>query len=224
MSRAPSRPAPRRRSCRASARGGSRAFGPVFAVDDTLRAMERLGVAARARARARIVAVTGSVGKTSAKEMLRACCRPAALTHASAASYNNHWGVPLTLARMPRGRALRRVRDRHESRRRDRAARAHGAAACRAGHDDRAGPHRASRLDRGDRRREGGDLRRPRAGRRRRCSTATRRNSSGWRKRPRRAARASAPSARDAECDARLVEVEATKAARACGRAFSAAR
>ena len=77
------------------------AFGPVFAVDDTLRAMERLGVAARARARARIVAVTGSVGKTSAKEMLRAALARAGPTHASAASYNNHWGVPLTLARMP---------------------------------------------------------------------------------------------------------------------------
>jgi UDP-N-acetylmuramoyl-tripeptide--D-alanyl-D-alanine ligase len=77
------------------------AFGPVFLVGDTLLAMERLGVAARARTRARIIAVTGSVGKTSAKEMLRrmlAACGPA---HASAASYNNHWGVPLTLARMP---------------------------------------------------------------------------------------------------------------------------
>ena len=48
------------------------ALGPLFAVDDTLSAMERLGVAARARSKARIVAVTGSVGKTTAKEMLRA--------------------------------------------------------------------------------------------------------------------------------------------------------
>ena len=48
------------------------ALGASFAVDDTLSAMERLGVAARARSRARIVAVTGSVGKTTAKEMLRA--------------------------------------------------------------------------------------------------------------------------------------------------------
>jgi UDP-N-acetylmuramoyl-tripeptide--D-alanyl-D-alanine ligase len=75
--------------------------GPVFAVDDTLRAMERLGRAARARTQARIVAVTGSVGKTSAKEMLRVALAKAGSTHASAASYNNHWGVPLTLARMP---------------------------------------------------------------------------------------------------------------------------
>jgi UDP-N-acetylmuramoyl-tripeptide--D-alanyl-D-alanine ligase len=77
------------------------AFGPVFAVEDTLNAMERLGVAARARSKAKIVGVTGSVGKTTAKEMLRAMLTACGLTHASAASYNNHWGVPLTLARMP---------------------------------------------------------------------------------------------------------------------------
>jgi UDP-N-acetylmuramoyl-tripeptide--D-alanyl-D-alanine ligase len=77
------------------------AFGPVFPVDDTLAAMERLGMASRARSRARVVAVTGSVGKTSAKEMLRQMLAACGATHASAASYNNHWGVPLTLARMP---------------------------------------------------------------------------------------------------------------------------
>ncbi|MGC2787424.1 MAG: UDP-N-acetylmuramoylalanyl-D-glutamyl-2,6-diaminopimelate--D-alanyl-D-alanine ligase [Roseiarcus sp.] len=77
------------------------AFGPVFAVEDTLHAMERLGVAARARSKAKIVGVTGSVGKTTAKEMLRAMLTACGLTHASTASYNNHWGVPLTLARMP---------------------------------------------------------------------------------------------------------------------------
>ena len=63
--------------------------------------MERLGAAARARTDARVVAVTGSVGKTSAKEMLRQALGACGATHASAASYNNHWGVPLTLARMP---------------------------------------------------------------------------------------------------------------------------
>jgi len=77
------------------------ASGPVFPVADTLAALERLGAAARARTRARIVAVTGSVGKTSAKEMLRQALGACGATHASAASYNNHWGVPLTLARMP---------------------------------------------------------------------------------------------------------------------------
>jgi len=73
----------------------------TFAVDDTLRALERLGRAGRARSRARVVVVTGSVGKTSAKEMLRVALATAGATHASAASYNNHWGVPLTLARLP---------------------------------------------------------------------------------------------------------------------------
>jgi UDP-N-acetylmuramoyl-tripeptide--D-alanyl-D-alanine ligase len=77
------------------------ALGPAFAVEDTLKAMERLGVAARARSRAKIVAVTGSVGKTTAKEMLRTMLTACGATHASAASYNNHWGVPLTLSRMP---------------------------------------------------------------------------------------------------------------------------
>ena len=77
------------------------AFGPVFAVEDTLHAMERLGVAARMRSTAKIVGVTGSAGKTTAKEMLRAMLAACGPTHASAASYNNHWGVPLTLARMP---------------------------------------------------------------------------------------------------------------------------
>jgi UDP-N-acetylmuramoyl-tripeptide--D-alanyl-D-alanine ligase len=77
------------------------ALGPLFAVDDTLIAMERLGVAARGRSSARIVAVTGSVGKTTVKEMLRAMLTACGQTHASAHSYNNHWGVPLTLARMP---------------------------------------------------------------------------------------------------------------------------
>ena len=77
------------------------ALGPVFAADETLKAIERLGVAARARARARIIAVTGSVGKTSVKEMLRAMLGASGDTHASAASFNNHWGVPLTLSRLP---------------------------------------------------------------------------------------------------------------------------
>jgi len=85
------------------ARGRARELtsrGPVFAVDDTLRAMERLGEAARSRGAARIVAVTGSVGKTSTKEMLRVALSKSGPTHASAASYNNHWGVPLTLSRL----------------------------------------------------------------------------------------------------------------------------
>jgi UDP-N-acetylmuramoyl-tripeptide--D-alanyl-D-alanine ligase len=82
------------------------ALGPVFGVNDTLHAMERLGIAARARTKARLVAVTGSVGKTSVKEMLRVALGQSGPTHASVASYNNHWGVPLTLARMPKESAF----------------------------------------------------------------------------------------------------------------------
>jgi len=74
---------------------------PLLIVDDVLAALEALGTAARARTQARVVAVTGSVGKTSTKEMLRTVLSAFGRTHASVASYNNHWGVPLTLARMP---------------------------------------------------------------------------------------------------------------------------
>ncbi|WP_232630780.1 UDP-N-acetylmuramoylalanyl-D-glutamyl-2,6-diaminopimelate--D-alanyl-D-alanine ligase [Methylobacterium sp. Leaf118] len=83
-------------------------LGPVLAVPETtddpvLEAMRRLGLAARARSQAGIVAVTGSVGKTGTKEALRHVLSAQGPTHASVASYNNHWGVPLTLARMPQG-------------------------------------------------------------------------------------------------------------------------
>jgi UDP-N-acetylmuramoyl-tripeptide--D-alanyl-D-alanine ligase len=61
-----------------------------------------LGEAARARFKGRVVAVTGSVGKTSTKEMLRSVLGAQGRVHAAEKSYNNHWGVPLTLARMPR--------------------------------------------------------------------------------------------------------------------------
>ncbi|UOA27724.1 UDP-N-acetylmuramoyl-tripeptide--D-alanyl-D-alanine ligase [Pseudosulfitobacter sp. DSM 107133] len=74
---------------------------PLLIVPDVLKALEALGRKGRARTRARVVAVTGSVGKTSTKEMLLAMLSDQGRTHASVASYNNHWGVPLTLARMP---------------------------------------------------------------------------------------------------------------------------
>ena len=74
---------------------------PLLLVEDVLTALEALGAAARARTDAKVVAVTGSVGKTSTKEMLLAMLSDQGRTHASVASYNNHWGVPLTLARMP---------------------------------------------------------------------------------------------------------------------------
>jgi len=74
---------------------------PLLVVPDVLKALESLGRAARARSSARVIGVTGSVGKTSTKEMLRAAFSGQAKVHAAEASYNNHWGVPLTLARMP---------------------------------------------------------------------------------------------------------------------------
>ncbi len=75
--------------------------GRTLLVHDTLQALWALGRAARARFRGRMVAVTGSVGKTTTKEMLRTILSAAGPTHAADASYNNHWGVPLTLARLP---------------------------------------------------------------------------------------------------------------------------
>ncbi|MEL7273590.1 MAG: UDP-N-acetylmuramoylalanyl-D-glutamyl-2,6-diaminopimelate--D-alanyl-D-alanine ligase [Pseudomonadota bacterium] len=75
--------------------------GPLIVVDDVLRALERLAVAARARTAARVVAITGSVGKTTTKEALRTGLSACGSVHAAVASFNNHWGVPLTLARMP---------------------------------------------------------------------------------------------------------------------------
>jgi len=74
---------------------------PMIVVEDVLVALGKLGLAARARSRAQIIAVTGSVGKTTTKEMLRRLLAPSGKVHASVASFNNHWGVPLTLARMP---------------------------------------------------------------------------------------------------------------------------
>lgn len=74
---------------------------PLLVVPDVLKALADLGAFARARTKARVVGITGSVGKTSTKEMLRAILGGQGRTHAAEASYNNHWGVPLTLARMP---------------------------------------------------------------------------------------------------------------------------
>ena len=74
---------------------------PFLVVDDVLKALERLAAAARARSKAEIVAVTGSVGKTTTKEALRHALAPSGSVHASSASFNNHWGVPLSLARLP---------------------------------------------------------------------------------------------------------------------------
>lgn len=75
---------------------------PLLSVANTLRGLEDLARAARARSHAKIIAVTGSAGKTTTKEMLRLALGASGATHASAASYNNHWGVPLSLASLPR--------------------------------------------------------------------------------------------------------------------------
>lgn len=73
----------------------------LLIVPDVLTALQDLGRFARSRARAKVVGVTGSVGKTSTKEMLRQILGGQGRVHAAEASYNNHWGVPLTLARLP---------------------------------------------------------------------------------------------------------------------------
>jgi len=78
------------------------ARGPLLKVGHVQRGLEDLARASRARSHAKIIAVTGSAGKTTTKEMLRLAFGALGTTHASAASYNNHWGVPLSLASMPR--------------------------------------------------------------------------------------------------------------------------
>ncbi|MEE4121123.1 MAG: Mur ligase family protein, partial [Paracoccaceae bacterium] len=74
---------------------------PLLVVRDVLEGLRALARAARARTGAQVLGVTGSVGKTSTKEMLRAVLGAQGPVHAAEKSYNNHWGVPLTLARMP---------------------------------------------------------------------------------------------------------------------------
>ena len=73
----------------------------LLIVPDVLDGLADLGRAARARTSAKVIAVTGSVGKTTVKEMLRVTLGAQGRTHAAEASFNNHWGVPVTLARMP---------------------------------------------------------------------------------------------------------------------------
>jgi UDP-N-acetylmuramoyl-tripeptide--D-alanyl-D-alanine ligase len=82
------------------------AHAPLLIVADVLEALRDLAKAARSRSRAKIVAVTGSVGKTGTKDALRLVLEKQGETHASAASYNNHWGVPLSLARCPESAAF----------------------------------------------------------------------------------------------------------------------
>ncbi len=84
--------------------GRKPADGALLRVADPLKGLEAIARAARKRLApdAAVIAITGSAGKTGTKEMLRACLSPHGKTHAPEKSFNNHWGVPLTLARMPR--------------------------------------------------------------------------------------------------------------------------
>jgi UDP-N-acetylmuramoyl-tripeptide--D-alanyl-D-alanine ligase len=74
---------------------------PLLIVSDVLAGLTELARAARTRSLAKVIGVTGSVGKTSTKEALRIALAAEGETHASASSFNNHWGVPLSLARLP---------------------------------------------------------------------------------------------------------------------------
>ncbi len=78
--------------------------GAHVLVDDVVQALTAMGIAARARMSGQVIGVTGSVGKTSTKEALFAALERFARekVHRSVKSYNNHTGVPLSLARMPR--------------------------------------------------------------------------------------------------------------------------
>ncbi|WP_296641351.1 UDP-N-acetylmuramoyl-tripeptide--D-alanyl-D-alanine ligase [Roseinatronobacter sp.] len=74
---------------------------PLLVVPDVLEALRALGAAGRARSRAKVIGITGSVGKTSTKDMAREMLVEFGKVHAAEASFNNHWGVPITLARLP---------------------------------------------------------------------------------------------------------------------------
>jgi UDP-N-acetylmuramoyl-tripeptide--D-alanyl-D-alanine ligase len=79
---------------------------PALIVTDTLRGLEGLATYRRLSTKARIVGITGSAGKTTAKSAIATLLQGSGLVHASAKSHNNHWGVPLSLARMPHDAAF----------------------------------------------------------------------------------------------------------------------
>jgi len=74
---------------------------PILVVENSAYALSQIGIAARKRCKAKVIAITGSVGKTSTKEMIKLALEGQGIIHAAEKSYNNHWGVPLTLANMP---------------------------------------------------------------------------------------------------------------------------
>lgn len=81
--------------------GTCSADAPLLVVDDVTAALQQLAIAARDRLQGKIIAVTGSVGKTGTKEMLRLGCGALGRTVASTGNLNNHWGLPLSLCRVP---------------------------------------------------------------------------------------------------------------------------
>jgi UDP-N-acetylmuramoyl-tripeptide--D-alanyl-D-alanine ligase len=111
---------------------------PLLIVPDVLQALIDLGRAARARCAAKVLAVTGSVGKTSTKEMLRTVLEFQGRTHASVASYNNHWGRAADPGAHAGGHPICHFRNWHESSWRNCAVERDGAAAC--GNDHNRGP------------------------------------------------------------------------------------
>ena len=115
---------------------------PLLRVADTLAGLHALGAAGRARCTGQVAAVTGSVGKTGTKEMLRLLLGALGPTHAAIASYNNHWGVPLTLARMPAGSAFAVIEIGMNNPGEIAAPRPPRRPACRRRHHDRRGAYR----------------------------------------------------------------------------------
>ena len=166
-----------------------------------------LARAARARSQAKIIGVTGSVGKTGTKEALRLALGSDGRDPCLGRLLQQSLGRAAVARALSADGALRRVRDRHEPCRRDRAADAPGASACGDHHHDRAGASRILRLARGDRRRQGRNLPRPRAGRRggdQSRQSAIRAAASAAQGAP--ASSASSPSASTRSADARLVK------------------
>ena len=131
---------------------------PLLIVPDVLEGLRDLARAARARTQAKVIGVTGSVGKTGTKEALRLALGAGGRDARLGRLLQQPLGRAAVARALSRDRALRRVRDRHEPRRRDRAADAAGAPACRDHHHGRAGASRILRLARGDRRRQGRNL------------------------------------------------------------------
>lgn len=113
----------------------------LLRVENTEYGLRALAAAARARSDAKICAITGSVGKTGTKELLAAALGNQGRVTATAGNLNNHYGLPLSLARMPADTDFRHLRNGHESRRRNCPIVCARKAACRDDHQCRSGAH-----------------------------------------------------------------------------------